>query len=96
MSKEEYKEVIRTGQLQGSSFVPVFDSPEYVENKLRSMTKDRLKNYFRSIGVRSPDVIAFFDIACTDIIGPIPQKNGLREYKVAEGTKVNVYSSIRL
>ena len=100
MSKQEARELRRTMELydHGSGLVPVFDSQRTVEERLRNMKKDQLKNYFRRIGVRSPQVVVFFEVpnSIDGIVGPIPQTNGLREYKIPEGTRVNVYDSIRL
>lgn len=100
MSKQEAKKLRRTSELydHGSGLVPVFDSPKTVEDGLKGMNKDQLRNYFRRIGVRSPQTVVFFEVndSIDGIIGPIPQKNGLREYKIPEGTKVDVYGSVRL
>lgn len=99
MSKQDAEELKRTMKLYDhwSGLVPVFDSPRSVENMLRYMSKDQLRNYFKRIGVRNPEMIVFFEAdSASEIIGPIPQKNGLREYKLPEGTRVNVFDSIRL
>jgi len=77
--------------------IPVFDSPRALEDRLRKMNKDQLRTYFRRIGVRTPQMVAFFDISKDgEIIGPIPQTNGLNEYKIPQGTRVNEYSLIRI
>jgi len=99
VSKQEAKELKQTMELcdHSGGLVPVFDSPKTIENRLRNMSHDQLRNYFRRIGVRSPQMVLFFDIDNTDgIVGPIPQTNGLREYKVSQGTKIQWYDSIRL
>lgn len=98
MSKQEARELKRTMRLydHGNGLVPVFDSPKNIEDRLRSMSKDRLRNYFRNIGIRNPQTVVFFEADSIDgVIGPIPQTNGLREYKIPEGTKVNIYDLIR-
>lgn len=99
MSKQESKELKKTRKLHDSSgnLIPVFDSPRSIENKLRGMSMDQLKNHFRKIGVRNAQIVAFFDVSENrGIVGPIPQKNGLREYKIPEGTRVNEYSLMKI
>jgi hypothetical protein len=99
MSKQEAKELKRTMELHDKeSLIPVFDSPKTIENKIREMSMDQLRNYFRRIGVRSPQIVAFFDINenINGIVGPIPQTNGLKEYKIPEGTRVSQYSLVRI
>ena len=99
MSKQEAKELKRTMELHDSAgnLIPVFDSPKSIESRLRSMSMDQLRNYFRRIGVRNPQTVVFFDISGNKgIVGPIPQSNGLREYKIPEGTKVNEYNLIKI
>jgi len=99
MSKQEAKNLKKTGKLEDSegSLIPVFDSRRALEDRLRKMSGDQLKNYFRSIGVRNPQMVAFFDISENErIVGPIPQTNGLREYKIPQGTRVNEYSLIKI
>ena len=99
MSKQEAKTLKKTGKLEdiGNDLIPIFDNTRIVEDKLRRMDGDKLRNYFRSIGVRNPQVVAFFEIYNEkEIVGPIPQKNGLREYKAHSGTRINEYSSIRV
>ncbi|MEM7826680.1 MAG: hypothetical protein QXQ40_00450 [Candidatus Aenigmatarchaeota archaeon] len=100
MSRQEARELKRTMELRdnGSGLVPVFDSPRYVEERLRKMSKDQLRNYFRRIGVRNPYEIVLFEISesIDEMVGPIPQTNGLIEYKIPEGTRVKVYSTIKL
>jgi len=99
MSKEEANELKRTGKLCQCQehLVPVFDSPDFVERRIKGMCSCQLKNYFERIGVRSPQVIAFFEVTNSrNVIGPIPQKNGLIEYKISEGTRVSPYDFIRI
>src|SRR3989344_6096238 len=100
MSKQEAKKLKKTMELyeQDKDLIPVFDSPRTIEDKLRNMNNDSLKNYFRRIGVRNPQTIVFFDIndSINGIIGPIPQTNRLREYKVPKGTNIDSYDLIRL
>ena len=99
MSKQEAKDLKKTMKLQDciGNLIPVFDSSKAVESRLKNMDVDRLKNYFRMIGVRNPSIVAFFDIPNSGmIVGPIPQKNGLREYKIPEGTRINGCDLIKL
>jgi len=92
MSKSEANTLAKTGTLDTSeSFVPVFDANRCVEDRLNGMKKDERKNYFHKIGVRCMQRIIFFDVdPNTNIIGPVPQKNGLREYKIPSGTHVDI------
>lgn len=100
MSKQEAKELKRTERLcdYQESLIPVFDSPDFIEDRIRKMNANQLRGYFRGIGVRNPQVIAFFEVINSpgEIIGPIPQTNGLKEYKIPEGTKVSQYSLVRI
>jgi len=99
MSKQRAKKLKKTGILEdsGGGLIPVFDSHKALEDRLRRMSGDQLRNYFKSIGVRNPQMVAFFDISENKgMVGPIPQTNGLREYKIPQGTRVDEYSSIRI
>jgi len=99
MSKTDAKKLKDTSRLvdEGTGLVPVFGSPTYVEKRLSGMNDNQLRNYFRSIGVRSPETLVFFEVNSIDsIVGPIPQRNGLFEYKLPNGTPVEVYSTRRL
>ncbi len=98
MSRQEAKELRRIQRLYSRTggLVPVFDCSRSAEAILRTMSNDRLREYFMTIGVRSPQTIVFFEVDGLIDVGPIPQKNGLREYKIPAGTSINVCNSIRL
>ena len=101
MSKQSAKGLLETGVLVDdgpSSLVPVFDCPRVVEERLNSMSNDSIRNYFRHIGVRHADTVVLFSIDShvDGIVGPIPQTNGLAEYKIPAGTPVEVYRRIRV
>ena len=100
MSKREAKELKKTHKLRDShdgEYIPVFDSPKYILNKIHQMNNDKIKGFFRQIGIRKLKRIVLFDVPQTDnIIGPIPQTNGLREYKIPAGTLVEVIETINL
>lgn len=99
MSKRELRRLRREMELydDGSGYVPVFDCPRHVEEKLRGMRRGDLRDYFRRIGVRCADVVVFFEVAdSVELLKSSWQKNGLQEYKVPEGTKVEIYDLIRL
>ena len=89
LSKEEAGEIRQNHALVGASgLVPVFDCPTTIKDRLAIMNRDRRRGIFRSIGVRDPKTIILFEIEEDQAIGPIPQKNGLMEYKVPSGTPV--------
>ena len=50
MSKKEARELCKTKVLRdhGAGLVPVFYSPKHIEDRLKSMSKDRLATYFRN------------------------------------------------
>jgi hypothetical protein len=99
LSKQEAKDLRKNGQLNDSdnSLIPIFNAPEYIQKKLNGMKRDQLKNYFRRIGVRQADTVIFFGMEPNLIeVGPVPQKNGLNEYKVPSGTPVSTLYQIKL
>ena len=67
---------------------PVFDASSSVIRRLDSMSIDRRATYFREIGVRSTDNIVYFKTDLIPVVGPVPQSNGLREYKFPKGIPV--------
>jgi hypothetical protein len=97
LSKKGAKKLERTGILDAEkSLVPVFDAT-HVHSKLVRKTKDQIKGLFKQIGVRSAQVIEYFTIPENiNLIGPIPQSNGLVEYKIPSGTPVEVMYKTRL
>jgi hypothetical protein len=97
MSKNEMRQLQRTGELDEGSggLVPVFDSPRHVEEQMSGMSKDGLRRQFREIGVRNPYAVAFFETDAS-AVGPIPQRNGLREFKLPSATPVRVYGLRKL
>ncbi|MDO8628793.1 MAG: hypothetical protein Q7R56_03490 [Nanoarchaeota archaeon] len=94
MSYDDFKELKKTGILtdDGGPMVPVFDAPDSVVACLSSWDKTGRRNYFRRIGVRNPEVVAFFRVNVADLegrlVGPVRQKNGLLEYKLPTGIHV--------
>ncbi len=99
LSKKGAKQLERTGVLDAEEpLVPVFDATQVV-SKLKRMNNDRIKGLFKKIGVRSAQVIEYFTLSSLEnvgIVGPIPQTNGLMEYKIPSGTSVNVMYKTRL
>lgn len=89
MSKEEFKELMKTGALRDGNdeLVPVFNSTRYAKNLINRLSEKR--GYFRQIGVRKPDVIAIMEIPDMAIEGP-NQTNGLKELLVPAGTPAEV------
>jgi hypothetical protein len=96
MSKKEAKELEQTLVLGGEGLVPVFDAYNERE-KLERMSKDKIKNKLRSIGVSCPQRIVYFEIPREDaVVGPVRQTNGFREYKFPAGTRVEPLDTLRL
>ena len=101
MSRKDYRALEKTGLLHddGGQVVPVFDAPDNVVARLSSWDECGRRNYFRRIGVRSPEVVAFFRVDIADlegrIVGPIPQSNGLLEYKLPTGIRVEAVGYLR-
>ena len=100
MSKKDALNLKKSGILldSDSGYVSVFDCPRFIEKKLEKMGGSEIKNYFRFIGVRCTERVVLFDvnISTDKIVGPIAQRNGLREYKIPEGTKVMYYKEFNL
>lgn len=93
MSSVEYKKMIDDKRLSSRQDpTPVFDAPRQVMEKMKRMTNDQLKGYFKSIGVRSFDNLVFFRTSLKPINHdrPVPQSNGLREYKFPKGIEIEL------
>lgn len=95
MSLKEFKETEKNNCLSSPKDpTPVFDAPASTMNKLLSMTKDERKNFFSSIGVVGGTIIVFFQTRLKPINydRPIPQSNGLKEFKFSKNTSVEIIS----
>lgn len=91
MSKEELQKMKKERLLSSSQDpTPVFDCPQNVFNKLKNMSKDERRDFFRTIGVRSIEALVIFQTSLKPLIGPIPQTNGLREYKFPKGIAIEI------
>ncbi|MDP3728212.1 MAG: hypothetical protein Q8R18_02040 [bacterium] len=93
MSSHEFKETISSKCLSsGKDPTPVFDAPAFVINRINSMPKDEIKNFFAQIGVEVAIHIVFFrtKIKPVNFDRPIPQSNGLREYKFPKGIDIEL------
>jgi len=89
MSAREFGKMKATGQLSSRQEpTPVFDCPQKVRAKLQLMSKDDIGNFFRAIGVRSVDKLVIFQTRLKPVVGPVPQSNGLLEYKFPRNTPV--------
>ena len=91
MSTREYKKTLTNGILSSSKDpTPVFDCPPSVKTKIFALSLDQRQNFFRAIGVRSADKMVIFQTPWIPPVGPVPQSNGLREYKFPKGTPIEV------
>jgi hypothetical protein len=97
VGKAEGKAIKRDGTLSDSqgALVPVFDGAQSILQKLSNMSSDQVRNYFRGIGVRNPHEVVLFQTDTAPVAGPIPQSNGLREYKFSSGSPVRYVGSMR-
>ncbi|MBR9676377.1 hypothetical protein GOV05_05195 [Candidatus Woesearchaeota archaeon] len=93
MSTPEYKKTVRHDSLSSNKDpTPVFDAPRKVIDNILSMNKDQLKNFASQIGVTGGVKVVFFRTRLKPVNHdrPIPQSNGLREYKFPKGISVEV------
>ncbi|NQV90900.1 hypothetical protein HQ489_00330 [Candidatus Woesearchaeota archaeon] len=89
MSSKEFRNMKSTGLLSSDKNpTPVFDATPAVIDRIDSMSTDRRSTYFQEIGVRSTDNIVYFRTKLKPVVGPVPQSNGLREYKFPKGIPV--------
>jgi hypothetical protein len=93
MSSNEFKKTIALNCLSSAKDpTPVFDAPASVINKISSLSKDRMKNFFAQIGVEGAIHIVFFQtkVKPVNFDRPIPQSNGLREYKLPAAINIEI------
>jgi hypothetical protein len=96
MSKEEARKTISNSQLTGSpkrreeDLIGVFFCTPSVVNRMDSMSDDERKNLFSKIGVVGGVKIIYFKTRLKPVAGPIPQSNGLIEYKFPKGTHIKI------
>ncbi len=91
MSDREYKKMKESNSLSSRQDpTPVFDSSRDITTKILGMSKDKREEFFSAIGVRSIQNLVFFQTKLKPVIGPVPQSNGLREYKFPAGTPVEM------
>lgn len=93
MGKKEFESVFNSKRLHGNKdLVPVFDCPKHIEEKIIKMNKDERKNFFKKIGVKDSSIILIFETRTKPINAktPIPQTNGLNEYKFINGTSIEI------
>jgi hypothetical protein len=92
MSKDEFKALKRTGALVGQpgELVPTFSAPDSIVRRHDQMNNDRLRQTFRGIGVREPYGVAYLHTPSNPTVGPVPQSNGLNEFKFPAGTPVDL------
>lgn len=91
MSDREFKQMKETGELSSRQDpTPVFDCPKNVRDSIFSMSRDKRAEFFRAVGVRSIHVLVLFQTALKPVVGPVPQSNGLREYKFPKGIPVQI------
>jgi hypothetical protein len=96
MSPKEEKKTLSKEKLSGSQkrqeneLIGVFDSPPAIKKRIESMTKDKRKEFFGSIGVVGATNVVFFQTKLIPKIGPVPQSNGLNEYKFPKETPIEI------
>ena len=98
VSKQERKQIYRDETLvdDNQRLVPAFSCPRAFYDKINSMSRDALRNLFRSIGVRNPYGVVLFE-AEQPAVGPIPQRiGGVNEFKFPSGTEVSYRETLRV
>lgn len=93
MSFQEFKKTFNLKRLSsGKDPTPVFDASTSVVRQIKSMTKDQLKNFFAQVGVEGAAKVIFFKTKVKPFNHdrPIPQSNGLREYKFPQGMSIEI------
>ncbi len=96
MSKKEAKQTKVKKELIGSpkrkegDLVAVFDCTATLVARLDSMSSDEIKNFFGAIGVQGEVNIVYFKTKLKPKACPIPQSNGLREYKFPKNTPIKL------
>lgn len=91
MGSKEFKKMKETQCLSADKDpTPVFDCSEDVKKRILTMRPDQREGFFRWIGVRNPEIVVFFQTRLKPIVGPIPQANGLQEYKFPSRIPVEI------
>tara|TARA_Y100000310_G_scaffold85037_1_gene81881 strand:- start:1083 stop:1952 length:870 start_codon:yes stop_codon:yes gene_type:complete len=92
MARVEYKKTLTNKKLSSiKNPTPVFDAPKSVINRIKEMSKDQTKLFFGQIGVLGGVNVVFFETKLKPINqDPIPQSNGLREYKFPKGIEIEI------
>lgn len=93
MASHEYKKTVSKKKLSSPKDpTPVFDAPRSVIAKIKSMSKDQMKTFFSQIGVVGGMNVVFFQTRLKPVNHdhPIPQSNGLREYKFPKAIEVEI------
>ena len=98
MGKDEAKALKREGALEDTNgqMIPTFGFTNKVYQILTQMSGDATRRFFRGIGVRNPDEVVIFETDAMPAVGPIPQRNGLYEYKFNPGTPVLIRDRLRI
>jgi len=91
MSIREYRNMKKTNRLSSRQDpTPVFDSPNKLRARLLAMSSDDRRMFFRAIGVRSQHKLVFFKTRLKPVVGPVPQSNGLIEFKLPKGIDIEI------
>ena len=91
MSDDEFKRMKESNTLSsGQNPTPVFDSPLDVTKRIFSMSKNEREVFFRAIGVRSMGRLVIFQTRLKPVVGPVPQTNGLSEYKFPKNIPIEI------
>ncbi len=93
MYKKEKRAFERTGFMAGGprrtreNLVACFGAPKHWRERLNAMSPDQVKTFFWQIRARG-GYLVYFTTNVKPVVGPVPQSNGLQEYKFPGGIQV--------
>lgn len=95
VNKQEYKETIKMKRLSSpKNPTPVFDAPISVITDIRKKNEDEIKNFFMKIGIKGVYDIVYFETDLKPVVGPVPQTNGLHEFKFPKGISIHILETV--
>ncbi len=95
VSQMEYKKTIRNNKLIGSGYkksklISVFAADQKTISFLNNLSRDKRSSFFAEIGATGIYEIIYFRTRLKPQMGPIIQKNGLREYKFPKNIPLEI------